>query len=75
MVNIELSDRLKLIKHQIKIIQAKDDNDEVYQALGNEVHSNQGTKMTSNQDSKLKHLYKVNALVHFRISSLIMHHS
>ena len=27
MVNIELSDKLKLIKHQMKIIQAKDDND------------------------------------------------
>ena len=40
---------LKLIKHQMKIIQAKDDNDEVdQQALGNEVHSNQRTKMTSN---------------------------
>ena len=59
MVNIELNDRLKLIKHQMKIIQAKDDNDEVDQALGNEVHSNQGTKMTSNQDSKLKHQVKI----------------
>ena len=66
----------------MKIIQAKDDNDEVDQALGNEVHSNQRTKMTSNQDSKLKYevkilianLCKVNALVHFRISSLIMHY-
>ena len=36
----------------MKIIQAKDDNDEVDQALGNEVHSNQRTKMTSNQDSR-----------------------
>ena len=45
MVNIELSDRLKLIKHQMKIIQAKDDNDKVDQALGNEVHSNQRVKM------------------------------
>ena len=35
MVNIDLSDRLKLIKHQMKIIQAKDDNDEADQALGN----------------------------------------
>ena len=43
---------LKLIKHQMKIIQAKDDNDEVDQALGNEVHSNQRTKMTSNQIPK-----------------------
>ena len=59
MVNIEFSDRLKLIKHQMKIIQAKDDNDEVNQALGNEVHSNQRTKMTSNQDSKLKHQVKI----------------
>ena len=59
MVNIELSDRLKLIKHQMKIIQAKDDNDKVDQALGNEVHSNQKTKMTSNQDSKLKHQVKI----------------
>ena len=58
MVNIKLSDRLKLIKHQMKIIQAKDDNDEVDQALGNEVYSNQRTKMTSNQDSKLKHQVK-----------------
>ena len=59
MVNIELSDRLKLIKHQMKIIQAKDDNDEVDQELGNEVPSNQRTKMTSNQDSKLKHQVKI----------------
>ena len=50
---------LKLIKHQMKIIQAKDDNDEVDQALGNEVHSNQRTKMTSNQDSKLKYEVKI----------------
>ena len=47
MVNIELSDILKLIEHQMKIIQSKNDNDEVDQALGNEVHSNQRTKMTS----------------------------
>ena len=39
MVKDELSDRLKLIKHQMKIIQAQDDNDVVYQALGSEVHS------------------------------------
>ena len=59
MVNIELSDRLKLIKHQMKIIQAKDDNDEVDQALENEVNSNQRTKMTSIQDSKVKHQVKI----------------
>ena len=59
MVNIELSDRLKLIKRQMKIIQAKYYNDEVDQALGNEVHSNQRTKMTSNQDFKLKHQVKI----------------
>ena len=47
MVNIELSDILKLIEHQMKIMQSKNDNDEVDQALGNEVHSNQRTKMTS----------------------------
>ena len=41
------------------IIQTKDDNDEVNQALGNEVHSNQITKMTSNQDSKLKYEVKI----------------
>ena len=45
----------------MKIVQAKDDNDEVDQALGNEVHSNQRTKMTSNQDSKLT--YKVRILI------------
>ena len=45
MVNNELSDRLKLIKHQIKILQAKDDNDVFDQALGNEVHSNQSAKI------------------------------
>ena len=45
----------------MKIIQTKDDNDEVDQALGNEVHSNQQTKMTGNQDSKLK--YEVNILI------------
>ena len=59
MINIELSDRLKLIKYQIKMIQAKDDNDEVDQALENEAHSNQRTKMASNQDFKLKHQVKV----------------
>ena len=42
----------------MKIIQAKDDNDEVDQALGNEVHSNQRTKMTSNQDT-LKYEVKI----------------
>ena len=45
MVNIELSDRLKLIKHQMKILQAKDDNDLFDQAHGNEVHSNQRAKI------------------------------
>ena len=59
MVKVEFSDRLKLIKHQMKTIQAKDDNDEVDQALGSEVHSNQRTKMPSNQDSKLKHQVKI----------------
>ena len=59
MVNIELSDTLKLVKHQMKILQAKDDNDEVDQVLENEVHSNQRTKITSNQDSKLKHQVKI----------------
>ena len=61
MVKDEFSDRLKLIKHQMKIIHAKDDNDVVYQALGSEVHSSQRTKKTSNQDSKLKH--QVNILI------------
>ena len=50
---------MKLIKHQMKIMKGKDDNDEVNQALGNEVHSNQRTKMTSNQDSKLKYEVKI----------------
>ena len=59
MINIELTDRLKLIKHQMKLIQAKDDNDKVDQALGNEIHSNQRTKMTSNQESKIKHQVKI----------------
>ena len=60
MVKDELSDRLKLIKHQMKIIQAKDDNDIVVdQALGSEVHSSQRTKKTSNQDSKFKHQAKI----------------
>ena len=45
----------------MKIIQAKGDNDEIDQALGNEVHSNQRTKMTSNQDSKFK--YEVEILI------------
>ena len=43
----------------MNIIQAKDDNDEVNQALGNEVHSNERTKMTSNQDSKVKYEVKI----------------
>ena len=59
MVNIEFSDMLKLIKHQMKIIQANDDNNEVDQVLGNEVLSNQRTKIISNQDSKLKHQVKI----------------
>ena len=59
MIYTELSDRLKLIKHQTKIIQDKDDNDEVDQALENEIHSNQRTKITSNQDSKVNHQVKI----------------
>ena len=43
----------------MKIIQAKDDNDEVDQTLGNEVHSNQRTKMTIKKDSKLKYEVKI----------------
>ena len=43
----------------MNIIQAKDDNDEVDQTLGNKVHLNQRTKMTSNQDSKLKYEVKI----------------
>ena len=43
----------------MKIIQAKDDNDEVNQAVRNEVHSNQRTKMTSNQDFKIKYEVKI----------------
>ena len=43
----------------MKIIKAKDDNDEVDQELGNEVQSNQRTKITSNQDSKLKYQVKI----------------
>ena len=38
MVKVELSDMLELIKHQMKIIQAKDDNDEVDQTFGSEVY-------------------------------------
>ena len=59
MVKDELSDKLRLIKHQMKIIQAKYDNDVVNQALGSEVHLSQRTKKTSNQDSKLKHKVKI----------------
>ena len=59
MVKDELSDRLKLIKHQMKIIQAKYENVVVDQALGSEVHSSQRTNKTSNQDSKLKHQVKI----------------
>ena len=59
MVKDELSDRFKLIKHQMKIIQVKEDNDVVDQALGSEVHSSQITKKTSNQDSKIKHEVKI----------------
>ena len=58
-VKVELSDRLELIKYQIKIIQAKDDYDEVDQTPRSEVHSKQRIKMTSNQDSKLKHQVKI----------------
>ena len=41
MVKVELSDRLKLIKRQMKILQAIDDKDVFDQAFGREVHSNQ----------------------------------
>ena len=58
MVKIELNNRLKFIKHQMKILQTKDENGVVDQALRSEVHSNKITKMTSNQDSKLKHQVK-----------------
>ena len=44
MVKIELSNRLKLIKQQMKILQVKDDNDVFDQVLESEVHSNQRTK-------------------------------
>ena len=50
MVKVELSDRLKVIKYQMKILQVKDNNDIFDQALESEAHSNQRTKMTSNQD-------------------------
>ena len=43
----------------MKIIQTKDDNDEVDQILGSEVYLNQKTKMTNNQDSKLKYQGKI----------------
>ena len=55
MVKDEFSDGLKLIKHQMKIIQAKDDIDVVDQALRSKFHSSLRTKKTSNKDSKLKH--------------------
>ena len=58
MVKIELSDRLKVIKHQMKILEAKDEKDVFDQAFAREVHSNQRTKMTSIQDFKLKHQVK-----------------
>ena len=58
MVKIEVSDRLKVIMHQMKILQAKYDKDVFDQAFVREVHSNQITKMTNNQDSKLKHQVK-----------------
>ena len=38
MVNIEFSDWLKLIKYQMKIIQAKDDNDKIDQTLGSKAY-------------------------------------
>ena len=47
MVKIELSDKLKVIEHQMKILQAKDDKDVFDQAFGREVHSNQRTKTPS----------------------------
>ena len=51
MVKVELSDSLELIKHQMKILQAKDEKYVFDQAFEIDVHSNQRTKMTSNQDS------------------------
>ena len=48
MVKVKLNDRLKVIKYQMKILQAKDNNDIFDQALRSEAHSNQRTKMTSN---------------------------
>ena len=52
MVKIELSDRLKLIKQQMKILQAKDENDVFDQVLKREVHSNQRTKTSKCQVTK-----------------------
>ena len=37
-VKVELNDRLKLIKHQMKILQAKGNKDVFDQAFGREVH-------------------------------------
>ena len=47
MVNIELSDRLKLLKHQMKIFKASDDNNVFDQTLESQVHSNQRTKISN----------------------------
>ena len=47
MVKIELSDRLKLINHQMKIFHAYSDNDVFDQTLRSEVHSNQRTKISN----------------------------
>ena len=59
MVKIELNDRLKVIKHQMKILQASDDNNVFDQALGSLFHSNQITKMTIHEDFELKHQVKI----------------
>ena len=50
---------LNLIKHQVKKIKSKDDNDVVDQTFGSEVHSSQRTKKTINQHSKPKHQGKI----------------
>ena len=47
MVNIESSDRLKLIKHQMKIFQAKDENGVFDQDLECQVHSSHTTKISN----------------------------
>ena len=59
MVKIELRDRLKLIKHQMKIFQVYDENSVLDQALGRKVHSFKEPRIQVQNDKQLTKISKL----------------